>query len=206
MSRVTSSCDNAAMCFVRQSASVCESTGKEDAVVEVEPGFVGGRGHGQRAQCLRGGGSDDNPLSSSTALTVTPSLGRILNAAIEARCLATGKVLGSGSTDPSGPITLSGTCSGPVLVELLANGGTQYFDENLGALVALPAGSALRAIVPTFTAGTPLNLAITPLTEIATRQAIAAAGSEAAVTATQALAANTAVVTQILARGSASTS
>ena len=148
-----------------------------------------------------GGGSDDTPLSSSTALTVTPSLGRILNAAIEARCLATGKVLGSGSTDPSGPITLSGTCSGPVLVELLANGGTQYFDEFLGALVALPAGSALRAIVPTFTAGTPLNLAITPLTEIATRQAIAAAGSEAAVTATQALAANTAVVTQIFGSG-----
>lgn len=145
------------------------------------------------------GGGGDSPASNSTALTVTPSLGRIVNAAIEARCLTTGTVLGSGST--SGPITLSGTCSSPVLFELLANGSTTYFDENLGAAVAMPAGSVLRAILPNFTPGTPLNLAITPLTEIATRRAITAAGSETAVTNTQASAANAAVVAQIFGTG-----
>ncbi len=149
-------------------------------------------------------GSVGNTPAASTALAVTPSLGRVLNATIEARCLATGAVLGNTTTDPSGLInlTLSGTCSSPVLVALLANGGTTYFDEQLGASTTLPAGSTLRAILPTFTAGAPLSLAITPLTEIATRQAIASAGgSETAVTATQASTANAGVVQQIFGSG-----
>ena len=153
--------------------------------------------------CGGGGSHSDAPTTPSTSATIAASLGRIYNAALEARCMATGTVLGSGSTGSSGlpTLTLSGTCSGPVVVELLANGATTYFDEKLGATAAMPAGTALRAIVPTFSAGSTLSIAITPLTEIAARQAITAAGSESAVTSVQASAANAAVLTQIFGAG-----
>lgn len=154
--------------------------------------------------CGGGGGShSDTPSTPSTSATIAASLGRIYNAALEARCMATGTVLGSGSTGSSGlpTLTLSGTCSGPVVVELLANGSTTYFDEKLEATASMPAGTSLRAIVPTFSAGSALSIAVTPLTEMAARQAIAAAGSESAVTSAQAGTANSAVLAQLFGSG-----
>lgn len=149
-------------------------------------------------------GGSVTPHPASTSATLTPSLGRVSNAAVEVRCLATGNVLGSGSLASSGSasLTLRGTCSGPVLAEVLANGSTTYFDEKLASTTAFPSGVSLRAIVPVFTAGTPLYIALTPLTEIATRQAIATAGGESTVSAAQASAANSAVVPQLFGAGS----
>lgn len=117
--------------------------------------------------------------------------------------MATGAVLGTGSTGTSGvpTLTLSGGCDSPVLVALLANSDTTYFDEKLASNTAMPAGTTLRAIVPSFTAGGAWSLAITPLTEMAARQAIAAAGSESAVTSTQASTANQAVLAQLFGLG-----
>lgn len=159
------------------------------------------------ALALAGCGSDSSaPVAGTPTGTavVQPALGKVYNAGIEARCLPTGSVLGSGDTGATGTVTvtLTGSCSGPVLVELVPNGSSTYYDEGLAATASLPLGSRLRAIVPVYTAGATLNVAVTPLTEIATRQALAAAGgSEAAVTAAQATAANTAVVAQVLGAG-----
>lgn len=155
------------------------------------------------------GGSDgDSPPSSpepsKTSATASPSLGKILNTGIQASCLPTGDTLGSGNTGSTGSITLtlSGSCSGPVLVSLQPQDGSTYYDEALGTTVALPKSASLRALVPNFTAGTPLSIAVTPLTEIATRQALTAAGGTlSAITKQQAAQANTAVVTQLLGTG-----
>lgn len=161
---------------------------------------------------LTGCGSDDNPVTggggggggtTTATATVTPSLGKVFNAGIEARCMPTGVVMGSGDTGATGSIAiaLTGACSGPVIVELVPNGSSTYFDEALGNTVALPIGTTLRAIVPSFT-GSSLAVAVTPLTEIATQQALAAAGNiETAVTTAQATTANSNVVTQVLGAG-----
>lgn len=160
------------------------------------------------ALSLAGCGSDSSGPAAGggggpTTALVAPALGQVYNAGIEARCMATGSVLGSGDTGSSGnvTVTLSGSCSGPVIVELVPNGGSSYYDEALATTVSLPVGTLLRAIVPSYAAGSPLTIAITPLTEIATRQALAAAGSEAAVTRAQATAANAAVPAQVLGAG-----
>lgn len=133
------------------------------------------------------------------AVTVTPSLGKVFDAAIEVRCAATGLTLGSGSTGATGSIalTLTGSCSGPVIIELLAAAGSTYFDEQANAVVSLPAGTQLRAVLPSLAATTG-NVTVTPLTEIAYRQALAAAGGvEGALTALQATTANSAVAAQV---------
>lgn len=159
------------------------------------------------ALALAGCGSDSPAPAAAgtpTAARVQPALGQVYNAGIEARCMPTGAVLGSGDTGASGEVTLSlaGSCSGPVIVELVANGGSTYYDEALATTVGLPVGTQLRAIVPSYVAGSPLAIAITPLTEIATRQALAAAGgSESAVTGVQATTANAAVTAQVLGAG-----
>lgn len=155
---------------------------------------------------LAGCGSDDSASTGngrSTSATITPSIGKVLNAGIEARCMPTGTVMGSGNTGTTGSVTvtLSGSCTGPVLVELVPDSTSTYFDEAVNNFVTLPVGTTLRAIVPALSGAT-LTLAITPLTEIATRQALAAAGNvETAVTGTQASTANGDVVTQLFGAG-----
>lgn len=153
---------------------------------------------------LAGCDSDDpSPPGGSPSVVVTPSIGKVLNAGIEARCLPTGMVMGSGSTGTTGNVTvaLTGSCTGPVIVELVPNGASTYFDEAVNSFVTLPVGSTLRAIVPTLPSAA-LNVAITPLTESATRQALNAAGNvETAVTSAQATAANSNVVAQLLGAG-----
>ena len=141
---------------------------------------------------------------STTTLTVSPSLGKIFNAGIEVRCLASGAVIGSGSTGATGStaVALTASCSGPVIVEVVGNGGSSYFDENLNTTAPFTSG-ALRTVLASVS-GAALNVAVTPLTEIATRQALqAAGGSESALTATQINTANNAVVAQVFGAGAA---
>jgi hypothetical protein len=158
------------------------------------------------------GGGDDTttpppppppPPPAVGSLSVTASLGAVANADVSLTCAPTGAALGTGSTGSSGAVTVStsGSCAGPVLVTVSArsDGSSSYFDEALNAAVPFPAGSSLRAVVPSYSS--PMTLGVTPLTEIATRQALAAAGSLAALTAAQASNANTAVVAQVLGSG-----
>lgn len=134
----------------------------------------------------------------STTLNATPSLGKVMNAAVEARCLASGSVIGTGDTGTTGTasIALTAACTGPVIIELAPNGGTTYYDEKLGTTASFT-GGALRTLLPSVS-GSTVNVAITPLTEIATRQALQAAGNvESAITPTQINTANSAVGAQV---------
>lgn len=160
-----------------------------------------------------GGGGDDAaspatpppppPAAAAGSVSVTASLGMVANADVSVTCAPTGVALGTGSTGSSGVVTVStsGSCAGPVLVTVSArsDGSSSYFDEALNATTPFPPGSSLRAVAPSFTS--PMTLGVTPLTEIATRQALAAAGSLAALTAAQASNANSAVVAQVLGSG-----
>lgn len=139
------------------------------------------------------------PATPTSSVTVTPSLGKVFDAAIEVRCAATGLTLGSGIVGATGTIalTLTGSCSGPVIIELLASASSTYFDEQANAVISLPAGTQLRTVLPSLAATTG-NIAVTPLTEIAFRQALAAAGGvESALTALQATTANAAIAAQV---------
>lgn len=157
------------------------------------------------ATLLTACGGDDStspaapgPVTPTGAVTVTPSLGKVFNAAVEVRCAATGLTLGSGSTGATGSIalTLTGACSGPVVIELLAFPTSTYFDEQANAVVAMPAGTRLRAVLPSLAAATG-NVTVTPLTEIAVRLALDAAGSESALTALQVTTANAAAAARV---------
>lgn len=143
------------------------------------------------------GGTGPTPPSGS--VTVTPSLGKVFDAAVEVRCAATGTTLGSGVIGATGSIalTLTGSCTGPVIIELLASGTSTYFDEQSNAVISLPSGTQLRSVLPSLAAVTG-TIAITPLTEIAFQQALAAAGNvESALTALQVTTANAAVAAQV---------
>ena len=122
------------------------------------------------------GGTGPTPPSGS--VTVTPSLGKVFDAAVEVRCAATGTTLGSGVIGATGSIalTLTGSCTGPVIIELLASGTSTYFDEQSNAVTSLPSGTQLRSVLPSLAADTG-TIAITPLTEIDFQQALAARGN-----------------------------
>jgi hypothetical protein len=148
------------------------------------------------------GGADDEPVDAPPVVTqvgVSASLGAVLNADVAITCAASGQSLGTSGTGSSGTVTVpaTGTCTGPVLVKVSgrSDGTSTYYDEALASLLPFPAGSSLRALLPTLGATT---VGVTPLTEMATRQAVAAAGTLAAVTRAQATAANGNVVTQVL--------
>jgi len=98
-------------------------------------------------------------------------------------------------------VATAGSCAGPVLVSAAgrSNGSSTYFDEALNAAAPLPAGAQVRALAPAL--ANPMTMGVTALTEVAAAQALAAAGSLAAVTASQVNAANAAVVTQVLGAG-----
>jgi hypothetical protein len=157
------------------------------------------------------GGSDDAatppppppPPPPTGSVAVTASLGAVFNGDVSVSCAPSGAALGTGSTGTTGLVTVTttGSCAGPVLVTVAgrSDGTSTYFDEALGSTVPFPAGSSLRALAPTFTST--MSLGVTPLTEIATRQALATAGSLAALTSAQASSANSAVVAQVLGAG-----
>lgn len=137
------------------------------------------------------------------SVSVAASLGAIFNGDVSVTCAPSGASLGTGSTGTTGLVTVStsGSCAGAVLVTVSgrSDGTSTYFDEALASVLPYPAGSSLRAVAPALSST--MSLGVTPLTEIATRQALATAGSLAALTATQVNTANTAVVTQVLGAG-----
>lgn len=146
---------------------------------------------------------EEPPPAATSSVTVTPSLGLVAQADAKVDCAPTGATLGTGSTGSSGVVTLTatGSCAGPLVVTISgrSDNTSTYFDEGLGTQLPFPAGSSLRAVVPALS--NPLAVAVTPLTEIATRQALRAAGSVGALTAAQVSAANAAVVSQLLGSG-----
>lgn len=156
------------------------------------------------AACGGGGDSGATPTPPPTGtVVVRASLGMVLNADVDVTCGPTGTVLGSGNTGSTGQasVTTTGACAGPVQVNVKgrSDGTSTYFDEALGAVVAYPAGTSLRALAPLFSSA--MNLGVTALTEVATRQALTAAGSLAALSAAQVTSANAAVVNQVLGTG-----
>ncbi|MBL8343052.1 MAG: IPT/TIG domain-containing protein, partial [Rubrivivax sp.] len=143
------------------------------------------------------------PPPASGSVQVTASLGAVFNADVTVSCAPTGAVLGTAATGSTGAVNVAttGSCAGPVLVSVAgrADGSSTYFDEALGAAAPLPAGTRLRALAPSL--ANPMTVGVTALTEVAAAQALATAGSLAAVTAVQANAANAAIVTQVLGAG-----
>lgn len=126
-------------------------------------------------------GNDDDgtpAAASTTQVTITPSLGKILNAKVIARNAATGKELGSGMTDPTTGIakfTAEKTTS-PVVIEVQGSSTAMYFDEASNANVPLPTTQKIRAIAPSL--GDTPNFGVTVLTDLAYQAAVKAAGTE----------------------------
>lgn len=147
--------------------------------------------------------STTTPASTPTSkkTTVTPSLGQISQAAVKATCTANNLVLGQAQLDANGSVSLNlnQNCSSPVLFELISQTNSQYYDEARLANTALPVDTTLRALVPSLSA-VPAQLGLTALTEIATKQALAAAGTQP-VTASQVNNANQKIVTQLFGAG-----
>lgn len=131
---------------------------------------------------------DDNAATptvvQTTQVTVTPSLGKILNAKVTLKNAKTGAELGNGKTDSTGTAKINTKkTTDPVVVEVQGVDGAQgatYFDEAKNADIALPATQKIRAIVPTLTDNA--NVGVTVLTEVATQAAIKAAGDLSKVT------------------------
>lgn len=159
--------------------------------------------------CNNSGSGSPAPVipASKTSITVTPSLGKVLNTDIKVECLPTGTVMGTGNTGSTGSSTfdLTGSCAGPLFVELISTATSSYYDEALGKMATLPLDAELNAFVPNFSAGTPLKVAVSPLTEIAVRQLTTAAKDvEAAIralTPEQIATANANITTQLFGAG-----
>lgn len=136
---------------------------------------------------------DVNPVpGSTTTVTVTPSLGKILNAKVVLKNAKTDATLGTGNTGNTGVATFSAQkTSDPVVVEVMGVDGAQgatYFDEAKNDNIPLPATQKIRAIVPTLADNA--NVGVTVLTEFATQAAIKTAGDLSKVTTQVATQAN----------------
>ena len=85
------------------------------------------------------------PVVSLNTITVTPSLGKILNARVVLRNARTGVELGRSNTGLSGTASFSiAKTIDNVVVEVLGGGAARYFDEATGEQ-ALPENISLRA-------------------------------------------------------------
>jgi len=91
------------------------------------------------------------------------------------RLINKGAVLGTTPTDVNGNYSLTLNYTGPLLLEIT---GGSYIDEATGQTVNVPTspGSGLQAVVSNVTAGSTLQVQITPLTAMATARAQAMTG------------------------------
>ncbi|PTQ89178.1 hypothetical protein [Agitococcus lubricus] len=122
-----------------------------------------------------GGGS----AVTTTTVTVTPSLGKILNAKVILRNAKTGTELGTGTTGTTGSAQIKAIkTTDPVVAEVQLPSGTQYYDEAKQALATVSTATSIRAALPALRT----NLGITPLTELAYQAALKAANNEAGLT------------------------
>lgn len=135
------------------------------------------------AACGGGGGSAPSPSSSASGVA---SAGPVRNGVIKAYGVsavdgAKGALLASTTTDANGSYSINlGSYEGALLVELEGgtNGVSKYTDEATAADVTLPAGTVfLRAAVSNITIGVPVNIALTPLTELAVKRSTIAGNS-----------------------------
>lgn len=111
----------------------------------------------------------------SKNITVTPSLGKILNAKVVLRNAKTGVELGTGNTGTIGSAVVKITpTTDPVVAEIQLPQGTQYFDEAKNALATVATDTNLRAVLPTIRD----SLGVTPLTDLAYQAALKAATTE----------------------------
>jgi hypothetical protein len=135
------------------------------------------------------------PNLATTQVTITPSLGKILNAKVVLKNAKTGAMLGEGTTGNTGVAAFTATkTTDPVVIEVQGVDGAQgamYFDEAKNDNIPLPASQTIRAIVPTLADNA--NVGVTVLTEIATQAAIKTAGDLSKVTSQIAGSANTEV-------------
>jgi hypothetical protein len=130
------------------------------------------------AACGGGGGSGGGAAASSVGGVAAAGLvrnGVIKAYAVDALTGAKGALLGTTTTDANGAYSLSlGSYAGAVLVELegAAGGISKYTDEATNTDVTLTAGAVfLRAAVANVLPGTPVTVALTPLTELAVQRA-----------------------------------
>jgi hypothetical protein len=125
--------------------------------------------------------NDDNGTAAvapaaTQSVTITPSLGKILNAKVVARNATTGAVLGDGgNTGNSGIATFNiPTTTAPVVFEVQGAAGVKYFDESKMAEVDFGAGQTLKVVIPTVAANA--NIGVSALTDIAYKTALKNAG------------------------------
>lgn len=129
----------------------------------------------QLSGCGGGGGSSSNTTSSSTTLTGTAMAGPFLSGqacAYRISNAAKGSLLGTCTNLANSAFSINiGNYTGDVLIEIAA--GATYDDEanpgDTGTGTTLT--GAMRSLVNVATAGSTLNIAVTPLTELAVRQA-----------------------------------
>jgi hypothetical protein len=132
--------------------------------------------------------NDDAPAVAAPAvaapatqsLTVTPSLGKILNAKVVARNATTGAEIGKGNTGNTGIATFNVTkTADPVVVEVQGDTGVKYFDESKMAEVNFSAGQTIRAVTSSLTA----NIGVSALTDVAYKTALKNTGGSDAIPA-----------------------
>ncbi|MGE5808068.1 MAG: hypothetical protein ACM32I_02980, partial [Nitrospirota bacterium] len=140
------------------------------------------------AACSSGGGSDSS--SPEVQLKGIASKGPLNNADVKVFAIKNGVVdtsaaIGTGTTDAKGNfnVTLSSAFSGAGAVEVLVTGGT-FTDEATG-VPGVGLKTELRAMVTNVSAGATKVVAVTPLTELASKKAeTTAAGLSSGLTST----------------------
>lgn len=142
---------------------------------------------------------DVNPNpASTTQVTITPSLGKILNAKVVLRNAKTGDQIGEeGNTGTSGTATFNvPKTADPVVIEVQGTAGATYFDESKKNSAPFDADQVIKAVVPTLTSNA--NIGVSALTDIAYKAAFKKAGdNEKSITATIATASNDAIRTAL---------
>ncbi|MBC5764591.1 RCC1 domain-containing protein [Ramlibacter albus] len=148
-------------------AVVTASTGSGGACVAgVATGFQGDI----ETAAANAGAGDGGSGGSGGGAAAGGGLGKVLGGTMTVTDLATGNVVGQGTTDSATGLVTIRTCSlaGPFLLRLEGKAGARYFDEGRNALVDFPAGSALHALVDQWDE----HVGVSPLTEAAYRYAL----------------------------------
>jgi|GEM_PF-2236539 len=130
-------------------------------------------------------GNDDDPVALPSkakpattlkTLTVSPSLGKILNAKVKLRNAQTHAVLGEQSTGTTGKAVFNVPADvSTVIAEVEGGNGAKYFDEAKQQMVDMPASTIIRAAASIV--NTNSEIGVTALTEAAVQRAEALAGT-----------------------------
>ena len=130
--------------------------------------------------------NDDDPVAAKSlakpttptikTLTVTPSLGKILNAKVKLKNAANNAPIGETTTGTTGKATFTVPASvTTVIAEVQGGNGATYFDEAKNAMVPMPSSTIIRAAASVV--NTNSEIGVTALTEAAVQRAEALAGT-----------------------------